>query len=154
MTTPSSIPAVIDALVATFAAVLDASIVNDGPGATVPDGPLMVYVGVDNPDDEGPIVAAESDQEWAALGHAQRDETITVHNVIRAWNGDADQKVARDLVFATMATVAASIQSDPTLGGIALYALGISSSTLRQWQDGQGAGASLDFTVTVRARIS
>jgi len=154
MTTPSSIPAAIDALIAVFTTAIGADYVNDGPGATQTDGNAYVYVGCQDGDDKD-APSASSDQEWAWLGHTQRDETIEVYCDARAWTGDQDdQKTPRDAVFGLLAKVTDTISTDPSLGGAVIYVSGIKSSTLRQFQNASGANAALAFTVTCRARLS
>ena len=150
----SAVPAVIDAVVATLTAALGSDVVNDGQGATASDGGLYVLVGVDDPDSEGYQTAAESAQGWAWLGRQAHYEDITVHSVVVAWNGDADQKAARDSAYAAMKVVAEAIAADPSLGGSVLWTLGVVSHDLRQIQDDKGASALLRFDVTCKAQIA
>lgn len=154
MTTPSAIPAAIDALVAIFTAAIGAEYVNDGPGPTPSDGSVYVYVGcADGDDADSP--SASTDQTWAWLGHTQRDETCEVYCDARAWTGDeGDMKSARDAVFGVMNAAAAAVVNDPSLTNAVIYVTGIKSATLRQIQNSQGTMAALAFTVECRARIS
>jgi len=154
MSTPSAVPAAIDALVALFAATLGAERVFDGPGARDTGEGSYVFVGVGDPDDDGYDDSASGDQSWAWLGHVQRDETFSVHCCVIAWNGDGDQKAARDEAFAIVGKVTDALQADPTLGGVLLYAPGVKSYGLRQIQDGSGAATKLPFDVECRARLS
>lgn len=149
----SSVPAVIDALVAALSAALGPENVNDGQGASATDGTQYVFVGVDDPDSDDYQNAASSSQGWAWLGHQRIDEEITVHCVAVGWNGNADQKAARDSVYAVMKVVADAIVNDPSLGGSALWTLGVVSHDLRQMQDDKGAIAHLHFDVTCKARL-
>lgn len=153
--TTSAIPAVIDALVASFGAAIGTTNVFDGPGVT--DNTLTDYViiGVADPDSESVAEAATSQQSWPWLGHVVRDETIVVHCVAVSWNGDLDQKKARDSVFSMVGNLTTAIQNDPTYGvsGV-LYVQGITSMSLHQLQDRKGVIAFLPFDVTVKSRIS
>lgn len=150
----SAVPQVIDAIVASLTAALGPDMVNDGQGASASDGGLYVLVGVDDPDADGYQNAAESTQGWAWLGRQAHYEDFTVHSVVVAWNGDSDQKAARDAVYSTMKIVAEAIAADPSLGGSALWTLGVVSHDLRQAQDDKGAVAHLRFDVTCKAQIA
>ena len=148
MSTASKAPGLIDALVACFLTALDADSVNDGPGATAPNSQRYVYVGVDDPESEDAwLTAASGGQGWAWLGHSQRRETVDVPCVLVAWNGDADQKAARDALYTTMTVLTTAIETDPSLGGSALYTVAVTSFTLQQRQQSGGADARLLFTV-------
>jgi len=153
MSTPSAIPQVIDALVASFKAALGDDAVYDGPGVSSASPQKYVLVGVADPDGEFMDEAASSTQEWAWLGHVQRDETLTVHCVAVAWNGDTDMKKARDDAFDVVRLVTDEIQADPTYGnqGV-LWVQAVSSISLRQLQDENGAIVYLPFDITIRAR--
>lgn len=153
--TASTIPAVIDALIASFGTALGTSNVMDGPGVTDDTLTDYVLVGVADPDADSVAEAATSQQSWAWLGHQMRDETVVVHCVAVSWNGDGVAKTARDSVFSMVATVTTAIQNDPTYGvSGALYVQGVTSMSLHQLSDENGTIAFLPFDVTVRSRIS
>jgi len=148
MSTASRAPALIDALVACFLTVLDADSVRDGPSLVAPSGQQFVYVGVDDPENaDSWLTAADGGQGWEWLGHSQRRETVNVPCVLVAWNGDGDQKAARDALYTTMTTLTTAVETDPSLGGAALYTVGVTSFTLQQRQEDGGADARLLFTV-------
>lgn len=147
MSATSQAPALIDALVACFATVVDADGVNDGPGMAAPNGNAYVYVGVNDPESDDWITAAEGDQGWQWLGHMQRRETVNVPCVAVAWNGDADQKAARDAAYVILGALTTAIETDPSLGGSALWTVGVTSLALQQRQDKSGAAARIQFTV-------
>ncbi|AGW41299.1 hypothetical protein O159_12200 [Leifsonia xyli subsp. cynodontis DSM 46306] len=153
--TASTIPVVIDALIASFGTALGDSNVFDGTGVT--DNTLTDYVlvGVADPDGDSITESATSQQSWPWLGHAVRDETVVVHCVAVSWNGDGVAKTARDSVFNMLGTVTTAIQDNPSYGvsGV-LYVQGVTSMSLHQLQDENGAIAFLPFDVTVRSRIS
>lgn len=150
--TASAVPAALDAVVALFTA---AGITTyDGPGASDDAATSYVLVGVQDPDVDGPATSATATSQWAWLGHVERDETFSLHCSAVGWNGDADQKSARDNVYALMGQVATAITTDPTLGGVLLYAVGLSTSDLRQDQDQNGAIALLGFDLECRARLT
>lgn len=153
MSNASAIPAAIDALLAVARTAIDSHHVIDGPGATPVDGTSYLYIGVTDGDD-GETTAAQSTQAWAWLGHTQRDEELDIFCDARAWTGDqANMKGPRDAVFATLKAFTDAIESDPSLDGSVIYATGVTSTALRQWQDSKGVAAALAFTVSCRARL-
>lgn len=154
MSTPSTIPQVIDALLAKFAAV--SIVAYDGAVTTLtPESRDYVCVGASDPEGEDFAEAASSTQEWAWLGHMQRDETLTVHCVAVSWSPEGNQKATRDSVFTQVQTVTDAIQSDPSFGvsGV-LYVVGLTSVTLRQLRGPNGAISLLPFDIQVRSRIN
>jgi len=151
-TVVSAIPAAIDALIATFTAAGVAVI--DGEGASNSTYPAVVFVGISDPDGDGIEEAASSDQEWAWLGHVQRDETLQIHCVAEAWTGDANPKAARDSAFALVRTISDAITTDPSLGGSVLYVQAINGLTYKNLRDADGCRADIPFTITCRARLS
>lgn len=155
--TASTIPAAIDALVTVFnAAVPTGSIVIDGPAVVDPGAyQNIVYVGVDDPDTEDAYsVAATAQQAWAWLGHVQRAEDAEIHCSAISWNGDANQKAARDNVYALLKVLTDSITVDPTLGGAVLMVVGVNSDSLLQSQDSAGAEAKLNFSVSIKSQFN
>lgn len=140
-----------DALVACLEASLSADQVIDG---TITDSAATsyVFVGATDPDDEGAQTAAESAQSWAWLGHSQRAERAVIHCVAECIDGDGVMKTARDGAYALLKIVTDAIESDPSMGGSALWTVGVSSHALRQIQDSDGATASIPFDVEFEAR--
>lgn len=152
--TGSAIPAIIDALITTLDAALPGVEVIDGMGATDTGAQRLLFVGLSDPDADRPAEAAASDQAWAWLGHMQRDETATVHLVAVAWNGDGDQKRARDEAFGIVDAVAAAITTDPTLGGVVVQVRAVEGLSLTQAQTDAGALAYVPVSLSCRARLS
>ena len=157
MSTGSAIPLVVDALIATFAAAGLQAI--DGPGISDAELPLAVYVGMGDPDSDQIAEAASGDQQWAWLGHVQRDEMVTVHCRIVAWSGDSDpaaMKRMRDAAFGAFANVGAAIQSVPNFGvAVVLNVTDVGGIRLYQVQDSDaGTRADIAFDMTCKARLS
>lgn len=160
MATTSCVPAVIDALLSAAAAVtgddqpLDGVLVIDGFGVTEEPGDFLM-VGVDDPDRTDAAYSASAEQQWAHANHTARDERGTVTCAALSWNGDGDQKLARDRVYAVAAALEDILRADPTLGAVdGLLWTGFGQSMqLTQNQDGQGALALLVFDIAFRARI-
>lgn len=150
----SVLPALIPALVTAFGAAGAAS-VRDGFGPSDSPGDYLM-VGVDDPNAIGPTASATSDQSMATMGtRRSRDEVGDVTCLALCWNGDSDQKAARDAVFAMTAMVEATLRADPTVGGVPglLWAEYGTRLTLTQNQDEDGALAWLVFLVHFKARI-
>ena len=151
----SVVPAVIDALVALADAALTGVTVHDAFGVSSDPGDYLM-VGVQDPNDTGVAVSAESSQSFPHVGYRTREEVGGVWCTALSWNGDADQKAARDAVYATVAAVEDLLRDDPTLGLAAtsfFVAEFGSTSTLRQDQDKHGASAEVSFQVAFKARI-
>src|SRR5260370_36448917 len=100
-TVTSRIPALLDYLVGLFqnAATLGQAVppvtVFDGPATTELDPPLALYVGLADPDNPATENAADSVQQWGAIGRLGRNETITVHCFAQARAGTDDMKTVR-----------------------------------------------------------
>ncbi len=155
----SAVPAVVDALISTLTTA--GLTVLDGPGITDDPLPLSVHVGWGDPDSEQIEESAASDQQWAWLGHTQRDETVTVHCRIVSWDGGSDpgaMKRVRDAAFGAFADIGSAVQADPSLGASAsgvLNVTDIARIALYQVQDEEaGTRADIAFDVTCRARLS
>ena len=129
--------------------------VYDGPPTTALDAPLALYVGLSDPDSTAVEPAAESVQEWAALGRQGRNETITVHCCAEAWAGTDDMTTVRTSVTGIVAAVEQVMQADTTqFGGNVLFpAPGITSLALSQNNTQTGAVARVTFDLVFRARI-
>ncbi len=156
MTTASAIPAAIDALVSTATTALGTTAeVIDGPGAyDAGERGVAVYIGANDPGEEDGTPAASSAQEWAWLGHVQRKAEFTVDCHVVAWNGDADQKAARDAAFTALQAFTDAITSDPTLGGVVIHVTGVSGVELVQSQDSDGAHAHITFGLPMAAWLA
>jgi hypothetical protein len=160
-TVTSRIPALIDYLVALFtnAATLGQATppvtVYDGPAVTGLDAPLKLFVGLADPDSTAAEPAAESQQDWSALGRLGRDETVTIHCCAEAWAGTDDMKTVRVAATGIVAAVETVMQADSTqFGGNVLYpAPGITGLALLQNNTQQGAVARVAFDLVFRARI-
>jgi hypothetical protein len=157
---PSSIPAVVDAVLAMLRArpELAAPVeVWDGfPRRAITDIDLVAVGGKDEP-------TADGTQDAVTLGNRRRDETYTLRVYCSSSRGTgapgplgADQKVTRDRAFALMAAAEAGLRADPTLGGLVISAQ-VGGRTALQQTDADtapdGSFAEVSFDVSVRARI-
>lgn len=142
----SVVPALIDALVAATGG-FDGLAVTDEPGD-------YLMVGVDDPDTDDGAFAGESRQQWASANHTTRDESGSITCAAYSWNGDGDQKSARDGAYALVEALAAVCRATPDLGVDSLLWTDFGSDTnLQQFQGDWGASALVVFTVAFRARI-
>lgn len=156
----SLIPQAIDAIISSLQGQTFEVI--DGPGMTEDAMKSALFVGLNNTDGLDFITAATSDEQWAFLGHNVRDETAQIHCLAEAWDGGADQRVARDTVFGTLTTVTSMLQANPQLSpngdtaqpGTVLWVQAIGSISFDQTQDANGAYARLGFDITLRGRGS
>ncbi len=160
-TVTSRIPALLDYLVSLFTAsaligqATPPVTVYDGPATTGLDAPLKLFVGLTDPDSDAIEPAAESVQDWSALGRLGRDETITIRCVAEAWAGTDDMRTVRVAAAGIAAAVEQVMQSDSTqFGGNVLYpAPGITGLALLQNNTQQGAVARVAFDLVFKARI-
>jgi hypothetical protein len=154
-------PALIDYLVGLFtaAATIGAAVppvtVYDGPPTTGLDAPLKLFIGLSDPDSSAAEPAAESVQDWSALGRLGRDETVTIHCCAEAWAGTDDMKTVRVAATGIVAAVETVMQADTSqFGGNVLYpAPGITGQALLQNNTDRGAIARVAFDLVFRARI-
>ncbi len=151
----SAVPALIDALVANARAALPTTTgVYDGAGITAEPGNDYLMVGVDDVDGNGVSFSADSSQQWANANYTARDEEGAVVCAAVSWNGDGDQKAARDAVYATVATIETMLRANPSQGvGAVLWTSFGGRVQLSQDQNEQGASAIVVFRVNFRARI-
>ena len=161
MTVTSRIPALLDYLVTLFtnSALLGAAVppvtVYDGPPTTALDAPLKLYVGLPDPDNPAAETAADSVQQWGALGRLGRDETVTVHCCAEAWAGTDDMRTVRLAVTGIVAAVEQVMQADTTqFGGNVLFpAPGVTALSLLQNNTQTGAVARVAFDLVFQSRI-
>jgi len=151
----SATPGLIDAMVsaARASSALAGVTVYDGPGISDDPGDFLM-IGVDDPDEHRRTHAAEASQTWA--NRTDRDESGDITCAAVSSNGDADQKAARDAVYAMARGLADLCRppNDPSFGvaGVLWTSYG-TQSFLSQAQDSRGAGAQLIFTIHYRARL-
>jgi hypothetical protein len=148
----SVVPALIDALIA---AAETAGVENVYDGVHVSEDPGdFLMVGVDDPDSDGGSLSADSRQQWANANHTTRDESGSVTCAAYSWNGDGDQKAARDAAYVMVEALASACRTTPGLGvGSLLWTDFGSDANLSQLQGDWGASALVVFTIAFRARI-
>ena len=152
----SVVPALIDALVTQITAALPNVRVYDGFGVSDDPGDYLM-VGVEDPESNNGE-AARADEEQATFGTTRpRQESGVIHMAALSWNGNGDQKAARDAAYATAAAVANTLRPNAApdvLGVTGLLGVGYGASTaLEQAQDEFGAKAALRFDIAFKAFI-
>ena len=149
----SIIPDLIDAMVADFAGLLgDEVTVSDGYPVTNNPGTYL-FVGVDDPTDRTPATSATATQDWPLATPTGRHEEGDVTLAAESWNGEADQKRARDEVFGVAGAIQNRLRESKTLGVPGVLWLSFTNLRLEQAQAEAGAGARLVFQVHFEARI-
>ncbi len=149
----SVVPALIDALVSAADAALTSVQVFDGFGVTEDPGDFLM-IGVEDPDSRDAAFSADTRQSWANANYTARDEEGDIVCAALSWNGDDNQKAARDAVYATAAALENLLRANADLDvdGVLWTSFG-SSSQLTQARDGSGALALLVFRIHFRARL-
>lgn len=153
--TTTVVPQLVDALVALAESQLTGRTVSDGPKVGGDPGDYLL-VGAPSLDDSDQTTAAESESSWAYAGHRVRNEMGDVNCIAYSWNGDGDQKAARDSALATMDGLSDALRDDPTVGLPASLVMRAEFGTRVEWvqvQDGQGAAARAMFTVHFQAQV-
>lgn len=149
----SVVPALIDALVDAAETALPDALVLDGLGVTDDPGDYLM-IGVDDPDADGGAFSASGRQQWANANHTTRDESGEVTCAAYSWNGNGNQKAARDAAFTMVEALASACRTNPSLDVSTLLWTDFGSDTnLSQFQGEWGAAALVVFTVAFRARI-
>ncbi len=158
----SRVPAVIDYLVATFAAA--ATLGAASPPVAVYDGPapadgsptLVLWVGVSSPE-ATPPEAATSQQAWKGQGRMSIDEDLAVFCCAMAWTGaeEGGFHTARLAAAGIVAAVEAIVHADASLGGnVAVPGNAqVTNTVWTQAATAQGPAVQVTFEITAKARI-
>lgn len=141
----STIPAVLDGLVAAFRAnpvLADVQVVDGEPAGGL-DGPT-VLVGYD-----GETATVEADRAAHLTGGR---ETYTIPSMIWVWTGATDPAPVRTRAFELLTAVEAHLTTDPTVGGAASRAH-LTVVDFGQSQTPDGATVGLRFAIHVDAFV-
>jgi hypothetical protein len=145
--TVSTVPAVLDALVALVRRVLPDAQVFDGLPTDEMQGDL-VMVGFAFPPGTAAVTDTRTRQQYAA---SPDTESYDVANLVCAWpGGETDLKTARDRAFAMVNALGAGLADDPLLGGLVKRAR-ISADSYIPEQTDSGASATVPVTVHIDA---
>lgn len=148
----SVFPALVDALVAQATTALPNVLVLDGEGNTDDPGDFLM-IGTNSADGEGMVASGSSRQEKRATGPIF-EETGEVNCLALSWNGDGNQKAARDAAFTIAEAVSTLCRTNTNLGvaNIVWTRYGAQTTPL-QIQSDDGALCIVEFTVAYQARI-
>jgi hypothetical protein len=141
----STIPAVLDYLIAGLKAQLPDLQIEDGQPITTDDD--LICVGFTGTPGEAAIVNTLSEQ------GRPRDpdrEAYEITSLASAFDGGTDAKAVRDRAFALVGEVAAFLNADPMLGGLVMRAR-LSTEALAPEQTSKGAVATVQFVIAVDA---
>ncbi len=144
----STIPAVLDELVARFAAALpDADVFDGAPLAT--DTKDYIVVGFDTEDG----FAVEANLARQQLSAEPDREIYDVFCLASAWDGGTDIKRVRDKAYALVAAANQALRQDVMLGGLAMQ-VSLTTHSLAQGLLAEGATVTVRFVVHVDAYTS
>jgi hypothetical protein len=141
----STIPAVLDYLVAGISAALPDVQVVDGQPITTEDD--LICIGFTSTPGEAAVVNTLSQQ---GLAREPDREAYEITSVASTFNGGTGAKAVRDQCFALLGEVAAFLNSDPMLGGLVMQAR-MSTEALASEQTTDGAVATVQFVIAIDA---
>lgn len=141
----STIPAVLDALVASWTVALpDVQVVDGQPLTSEPD---IVCVGFTGIPGEPSVEATEDRGQLAATPDRERYDITCLASALR---GETDAQAVRRRAFEMVEAIRADLQRDPTLGGVVMSAR-LAVLSLMGQQTADGAEATVTFTVRIDA---
>jgi hypothetical protein len=141
-----------DALIDGFTTALPDLNVLDGFGLSGDPGDFLM-VGADDPDNEDAASAFEIRQTRMAMGGSRLEEGA-VFCIALSWNGDGDQKAARDACFDTITAVEDYLRDNDQLGGVVLKADFVDLAAQGQQAQGDtGAACWLPFAIAYQAQV-
>lgn len=143
----STVPAVLDALVAAAHFALSGTdvLVVDGQPLQLQED--MLVIGFAGNNDE-PAVEATLTREQLAVRPDR--ESYDVVCLASSWRGDPDPKVVRDRAYELLGLFAAQLAGDPLLGGLVMSCR-VASELLVQAHTSKGPVATVRFVVHVDA---
>ena len=111
-----------------------------------------VAVGHDGSLEADEIHAGDFRQEYAPIGAKSKMEDGSLNCFLWSWDGASDVSARRARAYALLASCEQAIRSDPSLGGVCLYA-NLETVTTKYRQTTAGAVVMITFVITYRARI-
>ncbi|WP_433225603.1 hypothetical protein [Actinomadura formosensis] len=143
----STVPAVLDALVARARAALPEVQVLDG-GPHRDTDPDVVAIGFTGDPGEAAVEDTRTREQLATSPDRERYE---ITSLASSWRGEEhDAKAVRDRVYEMLDALAAELERDQRLGGLVNRAR-LSSGAFAQEQTNKGAVATVRFVVSVDA---
>jgi hypothetical protein len=142
----STVPAVLDALVALWSAALPDVQVVDGQPLDLEDD--VICVGFSGAAGEVSVTDTRTQEQMAS---SPDREQYDVTNMFSSWRGaESNAKAVRDGVYALVRAAAAEIARDQRLGGLVMRA-NVSSGNFTQYQSTDGATAVVQVIVSIDA---
>lgn len=141
----STVPAVLDALVARWAAALPDVQVSDGQPVVTQDD--LIAVGFHDVPGEPAVNSTRTREQLASMPDR---ESYDVSCIASTFTGGTEFKPIRDRVYELVDAAATVLVEDRTLGGVVMLAQ-LTSDDLIQEQTEQGAVATVRFVVHVDA---
>lgn len=142
----STVPSVLDALVALWSATLPDVQVVDGQPLDLEDD--VICVGFSGAAGEVAVTDTRTQEQMAS---SPDREQYDVTNMFSSWRGaESNAKAVRDGVYALVSVAAAEIARDQRLGGLVMRA-SVSSGSFTQYQSTDGATAIVQVTVSIDA---
>jgi hypothetical protein len=120
--------------------------------------PQVCYGNPRNPTREDVIVGdtsqeGDDQQDWAAIGNRQRDETYALNLVIDVTTPGADCQVAVERAFALFAVVEDVLRTTPTMGVAGVVVGDLRQPVHIESQTDEGWVVSIESAARVQARI-
>lgn len=142
--TASTVPAVIDALVARFSLAIPDAHVCDALPISDRDSDDWILVGFTGPTDEQAVTSSLTVEQMTSDPNREQYEIACM---VSAWKGvEDDVKAVRDRAYELVNAMTAELARDPRLGGLVLQAR-LSAQNLDQyWSEG---GVSVDVRVVI-----
>lgn len=156
----SRVPAVIGWLVDTF--TTDPTLGGASPAVRVGCGidmtgvfsPLVLWVGLDNPNPQDLVLTGATSTQVRAGYGTNKDEALIVYCCAEAWSGDTDTRTALTAVYGIVAAAETIVRANPTLGGYAMLADPGTTGYSLLWHQGEGgAAARVQFQIAANAAV-
>lgn len=117
----------------------------------------VVLIGVSDiseAEGDAPATVGSFSQEMQTFG-GNRVETGFINGLAQAWDGNSDQEETFDTAFGYLALIEAAVRATPALGvtGVDYLVAEMSTGDVTEFQDDQGSGIALAFTIAYQARI-
>lgn len=144
----STIPAVLDALVARWRLALPGVEVIDGEPVKTPEQDTVCVGCTAQPGSGVPVV--QNTLDLADMSAGSNNESYDVTCVAASWGGDSDTKPVRDRAFGLLDAVSKDVARDPRLGGLVMLAR-MSTESYTQEQTTKGPVAAIQFVVHIEA---
>lgn len=143
----STVPAVLDAILALLRASPDLSGVQVVDGQPLRTDPDVVCIGFTGNAGESSV---ESTRTVEQLKRQPDREQYEITSLASSWSGATDPVAVRNRAYELLDVVAAELAKDPRLGGL-VTEVRLSSDRFAQEQTSKGAVATVMFTITVNA---